>query len=137
MVLCCVAAVIIRKKKQRKNRISHSMFIERVRERIENEMRAEANANGNLASAPLPDHPHHPAIGEPYVMFNAEGQSVGIGGGRMRTNSRMTPIDPTPMELFMARAPPPYRENAEPESELNNPARRRNEPPPSYDSIFS
>ena len=114
------------------------MFLERVRERIENQMRAETVHQESAASdTHVSGYQQHPTIREPYVMFNAQGQSVGIGGVS-RTNSRMTPLDRgTPMDLFMARAPPPYRETAEPESELNNPARRRNEAPPSYDSIFS
>ncbi|XP_066924091.1 uncharacterized protein [Clytia hemisphaerica] len=125
ILLCCVAAVIIRKKKARKNRVTHSMFLERIRERIERQMLEESNVSSvNNTSGNFLDEPH--------MMFNSSNQSVGIGG-MGRTDGMITPVGRSPANLFLARAPPPYRSTLE----LDNPHGSRDEAPPSYDSIFA
>ena len=125
ILLCCVAAIIIRKKKARKNRVTHSMFLERIRERIERQMIEDSN----VSSA---NNTHGNFLDEPHMMYNSSSQSVGIGG-MGRADGMMTPIGRTPANLFLARAPPPYRATPEPD----NPHGARDEAPPSYESIFA
>ena len=123
LILCCVAAVLIRKKKARKNRITHSMFLERLRERIEHQMIEEANNNsqgGERANG---------------IYYTRDGQNIGIGLNMNADTDRMVAPVGIPTHLFLAnRAPPAYTEVENPNS---NATESRSEEPPSYDSIFT
>ena len=101
------------------------MFLERIRERIERQMLEESH----VSSVNNTDRNH---LNEPHTFYNSANQSVGIGGLSHR-DGMMTPIGNTPTNLFLARAPPPYRSTLE----LDNPHGSRDEAPPSYDSIFA
>ena len=133
IILFCLVAIFIRKKKARKNRITHSMFLERLRERIEHQIIEEAGLNStNNTHLTTGGHQRRNLAG---IYYNAASQNIGIGSS-MNTEGMVTPVGNIPTHLFLAnRAPPAYTEH-ENRNTGNGETEPRSEAPPSYESIF-